>query len=278
MSPEEIKRVEQLVNEQALMAQPVTSYVDIALEDARKMGAMALFGEKYADRVRVVQIGGMPPQDPSYSRELCGGVHVKNTGEIGLFKILHESSAASGVRRIVAVTGRGAMDWANDQGNLIHQAAQKLKSTPKDMLAAIDKMGEALREERKKREKLAQSGSGSQAELTKVGPVELAVESIEGELRDAQAVADRLVDSRPDRVALVSCLADGKVVFVAKCGPGAVASGVHAGNLVKAVASVTGGGGGGRPDFATAGGRDASKIQEALVAGLATVRSQVSSL
>ena len=87
-----------------------------------------------------------------------------------------------------------------------------------------------------------------------------------------------MVDSRPDRVALVSCLADGKVVFVAKCGPGAVASGVHAGNLVKAVASVTGGGGGGRPDFATAGGRDASKIQEALVAGLATVRSQVSSL
>ncbi|MDI9637288.1 alanine--tRNA ligase [Kamptonema cortianum] len=277
MTPQQIAEVEQLVYNNILAAQEMTTYDGVPLDQARAMGAMALFGEKYADRVRVVQVGDMTPDHPSFSRELCGGIHVKNTGEIGLFKILHESSAASGVRRIVAATGVHAYQWVHDQQQLLESAAAKLKSTPKDLLHAIDKTLESLREERKKREKLAQQGAGgSQAEEISIGPVVLKIQQLrDADPADAKAVSDRLVDGSANVVALISNLSDGKVSFVCKVGDAALKSGAKAGDILREVAKATGGGGGGRPDFATAGGRDASKLTEAIEAGKAVLATQV---
>jgi alanyl-tRNA synthetase len=275
LSESELAQVERIVNEHVLAAQPVTVYTDVPIDEARSMGAMALFGEKYADRVRVVQIGDMAPQQPSFSRELCGGVHVRNTGQIGMVKVLHEASAASGVRRIEAVTGFGAYDWAVGQQQTLAQAAERLKSNPKDLVAGVERLLEQVREERRKRERLAQQGTG-QAETTKVGPVELAVEKLtDADAKDAQLVADRLVDGRPDRVAFVANVAGGKVTLVAKAGDAAVKAGANAGNLVKAAAIAAGGGGGGRPDFATAGAKDVGKLGDAIAAAQAELAKQV---
>ncbi|MBS1713563.1 MAG: alanine--tRNA ligase [Armatimonadetes bacterium] len=277
MTPEETARVERIVNEEVLKAQPVTVYTDVPIDEARKMGAMALFGEKYGEHVRVVQIGGMGPSEPSWSRELCGGIHVRNTGEIGLFKILHEASAASGVRRIEAVTGLGAYDWALGQEALLGEAAERLKSNPKEIVGAIDRTLDSLREERKKRERLAQQGTGGQQSSEQIGPVTLVVEKLrDADPKDAQARADRIVEQGPDRVALIANATDGKLLFAVKCGEAAVKSGAHAGNIVKAVATAAGGGGGGRPDFATAGGKNPAGLDAALSAGRDTLVGQVS--
>lgn len=277
MTKQELDKVERIVNEEVLRAQPVHIYEDVDLQDARDMGAMALFGEKYADRVRVVQVGGMKPSEPSFSRELCGGIHVRNTGEIGLFKITGESSAASGVRRIEAVTGIGAYEWVREQRALLEEAASLLKSNPNDIKKAIEKTIDALKEEKRKREKLAsQGGASSSASVEDVNGIELAIEQlIDADPKDAQLVADRLVDNQPSRVALVSLKADGKLTFVCKVGDEAKAKGAHAGKLVGEVAKVAGGGGGGRPDFATAGGKDLSKIDEAIAKAKEVLTSQV---
>ncbi|MEX2242765.1 MAG: alanine--tRNA ligase [Fimbriimonadaceae bacterium] len=276
MTQEEIERVERAVNDKVLEAQPVHIYEDVDLQDARDMGAMALFGEKYADRVRVVQIGGMKPSEPSFSRELCGGIHVRNTGEIGLFKVTSEASAASGVRRIEAVTGIGAYEWALQQRALLEEAAGLLKTTPGDLLRAIDRTMDALKEEKRKREKLAAQGGGTKAVVEMVGSVELAVERLEdADPKDAQLVADRLVDGHADRVALVVVTSDGKLTFVCKVGDGAKSKGAHAGKLIGEVAKVAGGGGGGRPDFATAGGKDPSQLEAAIARANEVLASQV---
>jgi alanyl-tRNA synthetase len=278
MTKQELDTVELAVNERILEAQPVHIYEDVALQDARDMGAMALFGEKYADRVRVVQIGGMRPSEPSFSRELCGGIHVRNTGEIGLFKITSESSAASGVRRIEAVTGLGAYAWANDQRRQLEEAAALLRTTPHDLNKAIEKTLDALKEEKRKREKLAsQGGASSNATTETINGIELAIETLQdADPKDAQLVADRLVDNQPNRVALVALNADGKLTFVCKVGDEAKKKGAHAGKLVGEVAKVAGGGGGGRPDFATAGGKDPSKLEDAIARAREILASQAS--
>jgi len=281
MSPEEIGLVETIVNEHALAAEAVTIYPEVAIDDARKMGAMALFGEKYGDRVRVVQIGGMPPAEPSFSRELCGGIHVRNTGQIGMFKILHESSAASGVRRITAITGRGAHRWASELSTELHQVAETLKSTPKDLQHAVEKLLEQVRDERKKREqaelKAARGGgsNGSAHPIVDLGPVSLMTATFEIDPKLAAQEVDDAVSQRPNLVVIAACVVEGKVTFVAKAGPKAVESGVHAGNLVREVAKVAGGGGGGGPAYATAGGRDLAKVDEALRTAVEVLRSTI---
>lgn len=273
MTPEQVSEVESAVYRHIIANLPVVTYQDVPIDEARAMGAMALFGEKYADHVRVVQIGGMPPGDPSFSRELCGGIHVAATGEIGLFKILHESSAASGVRRITAVTGVGAYDWLHSQQALIAETAHKLKAQPRDLATAVEKMLESLREERKKREKLVQQGAGSAAATEKaIGPVVLRIQKLENcDPAEAKLAADRLVDGRPEAVALVSAITDGKIMFVCKVGAAALTAGAKAGDIVREAAKVAGGGGGGRPDFATAGGKDPAKVDEALAAAEAVL-------
>lgn len=277
MTAEEVAAVEKIVVEQILAAQPVLTYDGVPLEAARAMGAMALFGEKYADFVRVVQIGAMPPDIPSYSRELCGGIHVANTGEIGPFKIVHEGSAASGIRRISALTGWGAYEWVNEQSSRLHEAAEKLKTSPHDLVPSIEKTLDQLRDEKRKVDRLrTQSASSSEIEPVIVGAIELVVQRLDDiDLKEATVVVDRLIDNQPKRLVLAAVSAEGKVQVIAKAGPEALKSGAHAGNLVKMLAQQLGGGGGGRPDFATAGGRDVAKIDEALAGVVAWLKGQI---
>jgi alanyl-tRNA synthetase len=259
----EINAVEEMVNQMVWEAYPVTTYEDVPIDDARKMGAMALFGEKYADHVRVVQIGDMPPTEPSPSRELCGGIHVKNTGQIGLFKIVHEGSVASGVRRITAVAGEAAYQWVRATVGQLEEAAGLLKANPQDLVPAIQRTLETLKEERKKREKLAAQGA-AQSEEQQVGQFNLVVSRMtDAEAEDMKNAANRLAEGAM-KVSLVVSTNGSKLLFAVKASSDAVAAGAHAGNLIREVAKATGGGGGGRPEFATAGGNDPAKVEEAI--------------
>ncbi|MBL8060102.1 MAG: alanine--tRNA ligase [Chthonomonas sp.] len=275
MTADELRQVETDVNEEILRGYSVHIHDGVPIADAKAMGAMALFGEKYGDFVRVVDIRG--DRGEPVSVELCGGCHVSNTGQIGFFKILHESSAASGVRRIEAVAGDVAAQWANEQHETLVEAATLLKSTTHDLLRAIEKNLEALREERKKREKLMQQSSiGATETAVTIGAVELVVKELDDvDPKEAQAVADQIAAHAPNRVAVVVVKQDGKATFIAKLGKDAVAAGASAGAIVKDLATRTGGGGGGRPEFATAGGRDLSKLGEALQSLPTTIGEQV---
>jgi alanyl-tRNA synthetase len=275
MSPEEIARVERMVNEQALADTPVTTHVDIPIAEARARGAMALFGEKYGDRVRMVEIGG-------FSRELCGGTHVGSTGAIGLFKITSESSAASGVRRIEAITGEGAYEWVLEETARLREAAALLKASPRELVPAVQRTLDQLKEERRKREKAESQAvrGGGKGEETGNGAAYLEVGDLLFWVRDfgdidskvVAAELDNATANKPNLVGLVAVSSEGKVQLLAKAGPEAVKRGAHAGNLVREVAKLVGGGGGGRPDFATAGGKDVEKVGEALRASEGILR------
>lgn len=273
LAPEEMAQVEYLVNEQALWNTPVTIYQDLSIAEAKARGAMALFGEKYGDRVRMVEIG-------DFSRELCGGTHLRATGEIGLFKITSEASAASGVRRIEAVTGEGAYAWVLEQTGAFYEAAQRLRSTPKDMLSAIDRLHDQLREERKRREKaelaLARGETGSSANQTQeIKGVFLWTRKFEDvDQKIAASAVDDAVAQNKDLVALAAIVGE-RVQLICKVGAEAMAKGAHAGNLIKQVAPIVGGGGGGRAEFATAGGKDASKVDEALASAATTLSAML---
>ena len=270
VTPEELGRIERIVNEEVLQNTPVITYVDLPIEEAKSMGAMALFGEKYGDKVRMVEVG-------EFSRELCGGTHVRALGEIGLFKIVSEGSAASGVRRIEAMTGEGAYEWTLEGEARLREAAALLKAGPRDLVAAVEKSLEAQRELKQRLERLrTQSAGVSTGTTTDLGSVELVTELLtEGEQSDASLTADRLAEGQPKRVVVVALAANGKVTFVSKAGAEAQKAGAHAGNLVKELAKLTGGGGGGGPAFATAGGRQPEKAAEALSAAIDIVKAQL---
>ncbi|MEA2553311.1 MAG: alanyl-tRNA synthetase [Fimbriimonadaceae bacterium] len=285
MSPDELSRVEHIVNEKVLDNRPVVTYVDIPVADAKAMGAMALFGEKYGDRVRVVQVGDEPPEDcTSFSRELCGGTHVRSTGEIGLFKILSEGSAASGVRRIEAITGEGAYQWVVDLNKRVAETAAALKSNPHELTRAVKALQDTVSEERKRREKAEQAlvrgegggGSGGASEQKEVGPVKLWTPKYDDvDQKIVASAVDDAINGQPTLVAVAALRTNGKVTFICKVGSEAQAKGAHAGNLVSAVAKVAGGGGGGRPDFATAGGKQPEKVDEALAAAEGVLKQMV---
>ena len=263
MTPEEVGEVERIVNDQVLANTAVVTYVDIPIAEARAKGAMALFGEKYGEFVRLVEIG-------DFSRELCGGTHVRSTGEIGLFKILNENSAASGIRRIEAVTGEGAYDFVLDAVGRLKSLGHLLKASDRELEPAVERLQEQLREERRRREKAEiaalRGDSVSTGNLYEdVNGVKLWVKdfgAVDSKL--AAAELDNAIAQNPDLVGLVAAVVDGKVSLFAKAGPGAVSKGAHAGNLVGAVAKMVGGGGGGRPDFASAGGKNPEKLVDAL--------------
>ena len=261
MSANEIAEVEQIVNDQALANTTVTTYVDLPIDEARAKGAMALFGEKYGDKVRMVEIG-------EFSKELCGGIHVTSTGEIGLFKIVSESSAASGVRRIEAITGEAAYELFRHETEAIKQAAILLKTNPKELVSAVERTVDQLKDERKKREKAemaAMSGGGATENATKsVNGVDFYVKNLgDADPKVASQALDNEANGKPNQVTLLAVVND-KVTFMCKVGTEAQAKGAHAGNLLKELAKIAGGGGGGQPLFATAGGRDPSKADEAL--------------
>ena len=263
LSSDELTAVEKYVNDAVLDAIDVENR-EMPIADAKALGAMALFGEKYGDIVRVVNV-------PGRSIELCGGTHVSNTSALGLFKIVSESSVASGVRRIEAVTGRGVLSLIDRITADISQSAAALKlNNPSELPAKCEQMAAALKEAEKENEKLsarlaAQKVNELLASAKQLDGVKIITARLENMGNDAvRSMADKIRDLAPDAVAVFANINGGQVTFAATCGKDAAAKGVLAGKLVSAVAAVAGGKGGGRPDFAMAGAKDASKANEAL--------------
>ncbi|MBQ7266139.1 MAG: alanine--tRNA ligase [Firmicutes bacterium] len=263
VSKEDLEKVEKIVNEKILSAIPV-EVMELPLEEARKLGAMALFGEKYGEVVRVVKAG-------DFSVEFCGGTHVSNTAQIGSFRIISENGVAAGTRRIEAITGRGALESYEKESLLIKEISAKLKATPQNILARI----EALLSENKKisseLEGFKSKLSGSLAddivknakEINGVPFVSAKTDNMDmASLRD---MGDKIKDKVKGVIVLASELG-GKVSFVVMCSDEAVKKGANAGMIIKSAATVCGGGGGGRPNMAQAGAKDPSKIAEALKA------------
>ena len=262
MTAEELSRVEALVNEKILMAEECGTTVTDP-ESAKRMGAMALFGEKYGSLVRVVKIG-------SYSTELCGGTHVANTGRIGLFKIISESSVAAGVRRIEGTTGLGVLALLGERDTLIRDTARELKSqNPHDIARKAESLQGEIKELRRELESANSQIANAKAEallsgLKTVGKFKLIAARVDMRPDGARGLSDSVRDKHPDAVAVFAAVSDGKLSFVVSAGSEAVKAGAHAGNILREVAAICGGKGGGRPDSAMGGGKDIDKIPEAL--------------
>ena len=273
LTQDEIQRVENMVNMNILAANNIVT-METDIETARANGAMALFGEKYGKIVRMVKMG-------NFSTELCGGTHCNNTGKIGLFKIISESSVAAGIRRIEAVTGLGVLNLIAEKDKLICDTAAELKvQNPVDIAKRANMLQGEISSMKKELEALNNKIAGSKLgdvlkNAVSVGSVKLVTASLDMEIDAARSLTDKIKADCPDTVAVVAVKAHGKLNFIAVAGKDAVAAGAHAGKLVGAVASVTGGKGGGRPDSAMAGGQDASKIDEALASAEATLKGML---
>lgn len=262
ISAEELQEIEVRVNRQIWEGTEV-DISSMPIDEAKAMGAMALFGEKYGDVVRVVRVG-------DYSIELCGGCHVSSTAQIGLFKIISESGIGSGVRRIEAVTGKLAYEYLDNQLELLKEAAQLLKTNvaevPKRVEATLGQMKELSRENESLRAKASQAEAGSLTDkLRVVGGIPVLAEQVHaGDMDSLRNMVDSLKAKLGSAVIVLGSVQEDKVNLVAAVTPDLVAKGLHAGKLVKEAAARCGGGGGGRPDMAQAGGKDPSKLGEAL--------------
>lgn len=270
LTADELQKVETFVNASILVGTPIETVVT-DIETAKKEGAMALFGEKYGSEVRMVKMG-------SFSTELCGGTHCDNTGKIGLFKIVSESSVAAGVRRIEGVTGYGVLALIAERDKLISDTAHSLKAqNPHEMPNRAASMQNEISSLKKEidslNSKLAENRLGELlANAREVGAFKLITADLgNAGVDSARVLCDRIKDKLPEAVAVFAVNDGVKLNFVASSGAAAVKSGAHAGKLVGAVAAVTGGKGGGRPDSATSGGRDLSKVAEALAAAEAVL-------
>ena len=262
MTKEELEKVENLVNTHILLGEPVTTTVT-DIESAKKMGAMMLFGEKYGDTVRVVKMG-------DFSTEFCGGTHLDNTARAGLFKIISESSVAAGVRRITGTTGAGVLALLADKQQLLEKTAKALK-VPN--IEDVPNRVAALQTELKAAHKTIDEASAKMANVEaasllagaeKVGDLRLITAKVDMKPDAMRTLSDTFKAENDDLVAVLASVADGRISFCVSCGKTAVAKGANAGKIVKAIATTCGGGGGGRPDSASAGGKDASKLDEAL--------------
>ena len=264
LTPEEISKVEGLVNAHILLGENIiTKETDI--DTARKEGAMALFGEKYGDVVRMVKMG-------TFSTELCGGTHLDNTAKVGLFKIVSESSVAAGVRRVEAITGLGVLAFIKEQESAINNTAHELKTNPAEIVKRAAQISEELKAAKHEIEALNNKIAASKiadimSGAVKVGSVTVVAASTEGMAPDAaRQVIDDLKAKDDSIVVLLTTNVDGKLNLVCGCGKAAVAAGAMAGKIVGAAAAIAGGKGGGRPDNAMAGATDASKLADAVVA------------
>ncbi len=265
LTPEEITKVENLVNQKILFSIPVVTR-EMPIEEAKKLGAMALFGEKYGDVVRVVSVG-------DFSIEFCGGTHVDNTAKLGLFKIISESSVASGVRRIEAVTGIGMINLVKEMQKTIQEASSALKlGNSNDLVHRCNQLTADLKEKDRVIEQLRAKLAAGQvnqlfAQAKTVQGVRVLASSFPGTTPDAlRSMCDKVREQAPDCVAVLAAVNGEKVTFAATAGKEAQAKGAHAGNLVRAVAKIAGGNGGGKPDMAMAGGKDPSMVEKALEA------------
>ena len=273
MTADEIKEVERLVND-AIFASYDVHTDEMSIDEARNRGAMALFGEKYGEVVRVVDMGG-------YSIELCGGAHLKNTAQVGSFKILSENGVAAGVRRIEAVTGKEALKHYQAQEDEIKEICRLVKSTPDKLLARLEQLLAEQKETAKELEKLKAKMAGGAADEMLNSKVEIGgVAVLAAEVKDMdgnalRTMGDQLKQKLGSGVVVLASGKDGKVSLMAMATDDVVKKGVHAGNIIKAAAAVCGGGGGGRPNMAQAGGKDASKIADALEKAKAVVAEQL---
>ena len=272
---ESLIKVERIVNEKLFDALDVV-VKEMPIEEAKKSGATALFGEKYGDTVRVVNVGG-------YSVEFCGGTHLHNSAEAGIFKIISESGVAAGVRRIEATTGENVLHLIEDREYMLAEVGNLIKATQGNMIQRISAIIEENKQLSKEVEALKAKMSGGAADeiinnKTDINGVSLVCGEVKDlEMNDLRSMGDKLKDKLSGEAAVI-VLASGagsKVSFVVMCTDDAVKKGAKAGDIVKAAATVCGGGGGGRPNMAQAGGKDASKIKEALEAARAVVENSV---
>ncbi len=273
VTEEELKKVEVIVNERILDSLDV-DITETEISKAKAMGAMALFGEKYGDVVRVVSV-------PGFSMELCGGVHVKNTALIGMFKIISESSSGAGVRRIEAVTGHGALAFVNETEALVRNVAQGLKCRTNDILGRIESLQAELKNAEQKVNELADRIASSQldeieSKVKNFKGVNALVQLVNVDDADAlRTLGDKMRDKVGGVVVLANVASEDKINILAMATKDATKAGIHCGNIVKEVAKITGGNGGGRPDMAQAGGRDVNKLHEALEAAWNIIAGQV---
>ena len=274
MTPEELSRVEQLVNEKIAEHIAVDTQV-MTVEEAKKTGAMALFGEKYGEKVRVVSMS-------DFSKEFCGGTHVKNTADIIAFKIISESGVAAGVRRIEALTGSNVFAYYRREEEELLAAAKAAKTTPAGLAEKIAHMQEQIKalqsENESLKSKAAKEALGDvMDQVTEVGGVKLLAASVPGvDMNGLRELGDQLKEKLGEGVVVLASEADGKVSLVAMATDGAMAKGAHAGNLIKAIAGKVGGGGGGRPNMAQAGGKNPAGIPEAVAEAKTALLAQLS--
>ena len=262
MTADEIAKVEAIVNEKIAEAIPVETAV-MSVDEAKKTGAMALFGEKYGEKVRVVSMG-------DFSKEFCGGTHVKNTGEISAFKIISESGVAAGVRRIEAITGDNVFAYYAKLEDELNQAAKVVKSTPANLVDRLEHLMAELKalqsENESLKSKAAKDALGDvMDQVVEVKGVKLLATSVDGvDMNGLRDLGDQLKEKLGDGVVVIASSCDGKVNLIAMATDNAMAAGAHAGNLIKAIASKVGGGGGGRPNMAQAGGKNPAGIPDAI--------------
>ena len=273
VSKEELEQVEKEVNRKIAEGLDI-SIQEMPIDEAKKLGAMALFGEKYGDIVRVVNMG-------DYSIELCGGTHLTNTSQVGLFKIVSEASVAAGVRRIEALTSEGAFAYLKAEENKLKEIIALVKSDSHQVCARIEQLLEELRDLRSKNEQMSAKLSASAAQELLAQKEQLGeVEILLAEVKDAdnnslRELGDSLRNKLENGVIVLASGQDGKVALVAMAADKAVKAGIHAGNIIKQIAPTVGGGGGGKPQMAQAGGKFADKIKEALTDARKIIQAQL---
>ncbi len=273
MTEEEISRVEAIVNEEIAKALPV-NIAEMPIEEAKKTGAMALFGEKYGDVVRVVNMS-------DFSVELCGGTHVKNTSAITTFKIVSESGVAAGVRRIEALTGEGVFRYYREIEAKMAEAAHLLKASPDQLLDKLThtlaQLKELSSENESLKAKLANESLGDvTSEMVSVGEFHIIATAVEGvDMNGLRDLGDQLKAKVSEGIVVIASANDGKVNLIAMATDGAVKKGAHAGNLIKEIAPLVGGGGGGRPNMAQAGGKNPAGIQDAIAKAKEAAKNQL---
>jgi alanyl-tRNA synthetase len=273
MTKDELKRVENEVNAK-ILENLVVDVREMPVDEAKSLGAMALFGEKYGNIVRVVRAG-------DYSVELCGGTHLGSTAQAGLVKILGESGVAAGVRRIEALTGKGALEYYNEKEEQLDGIASALKSTPQDSLRKVEIISAELKAAQKEIEQLKDklvSGSfdevlGKAIDVNGVKAVTARFDQLD--MDALRNTCESLRSKLGTGVVVLASAFGGKVSFVAMASKDAVERGAHCGNIVREDAKAAGGGGGGRPDMAQAGGKDVEKIGEALKCAIEAVKTQI---
>ncbi|MCI2044268.1 MAG: alanine--tRNA ligase [Mageeibacillus sp.] len=277
MTKEEIAKVEAIVNDVVLQDIPVITR-EMAISDAQKLGATALFGEKYGSVVRVVSVGDF---DNPFDMEFCGGTHLKSSGQIGQFRIVSEAGIAAGTRRIEAVTGAKCYEMSKADRDLIDEACGALKSGREQIVERINALHGELKSLEKEIADIEKAKAGSFAEnaaakAIEIGGIKAVISTCDAS--DASALrdtADKIRDNIGNGVVFLASCSEGKVLFTAMATKSAVDCGAHCGNIIREAAKIAGGGGGGRPDMAQAGGKDASRIPEALAKAEEVLRSQI---